>query len=95
MVVGHLREEVVRNMGVGDVVEHMVEDAAGAGDRGQGTAQPLPLLIIVVRQRRVRVLQQRDHDQPRIHKQVRHHVHLRTTNGILRATFGFLESILA
>ena len=77
MVVRHGGEKVVTDVGVSNVVEHMVQEAVGAVHRGQGTAQPLPLLVVVVRQGGVRVLQQRDHDQPHVDNQVRGDVHLR------------------
>ena len=53
-------EEVMRDVGVGDVVVEVIEDAKGAVHSGQRASQPVPLVAIKVRQRPVRVLQQRD-----------------------------------
>lgn len=77
MVVGQGGEEVVGYMGVCNVVEHDVQGPIGSVDGGEGAAQPVPLGVAVVRQRRVRVLQQRDAHQPRVHYQVGRHIHLR------------------
>jgi hypothetical protein len=55
-VVRHGGEEVVRDVRVGDVVEHVVQQPIGAVHRAQRPAQPLPLGVGEVRQRRVGVL---------------------------------------
>ncbi len=53
----------MRDVRVRDVVVHDVEEGPEAAvDCAQSTAQPVPLLVVIVRQRLVRVLQQRDHD---------------------------------
>lgn len=79
MVVGHLGEEVVRHVGVCNVVEEVVQEAVGTVHRGQSPTQPVPLLAPIVGQPWVCVLQQRDHHQPEVHNQVRHHVDLQST----------------
>ena len=76
MVVRHGGEQVVADVGVSNVVEHNVQEAIGAVHCREGAAQPLPLLVVVVGQGGVRVLQQRDHDQPHVDNQVRGDVHL-------------------
>ena len=45
VVEGHLGEDVVADVGVGDVVEGVVEEEAeGAVDRAERAAEPAPLL---------------------------------------------------
>ena len=77
VVVRHGGEQVVADVGVSNVVECNVQEAVGSVNGGQSSTQPLPLRVIVVRQGRVRVLQQRDHDQPHVDHQVRGNVDLR------------------
>ena len=53
----HLGEEVMRDVRVRNVVVHHVQEwPEAAVDCAQSAAQPVPLLVIVVRQRLVRVL---------------------------------------
>lgn len=76
VVVGHGGEEVVRNVSVCNVVEDNIEGTVATVHGGKGPPQPVPLSVVIVRQRRVRVLQQRDAHQPAIHHQVGRHIHL-------------------
>ena len=58
MVEGHLGEQVVADVCVGDVVEGVVQHGPeGAVDGAEGTAQPVPLLAAEVRYEDVCVLQ--------------------------------------
>ena len=50
VVVGDGGEEVVANVGVGDAVVEVGEDAIVAVHGGEGAAQPVPLLVVVVGQ---------------------------------------------
>jgi len=53
---------VVRHVRVRDVVVEVVEPPVRAVHCGKRAAQPVPLRILVVRQRPVSVLKQSDHD---------------------------------
>ena len=89
MVVRHGGEDVVRHVGVGDVVKHLVQHAVVAVQRAQrplsvlcaavitqSYLDPGPVLAAVVGQRGVGVLQVGDEHQPHVHNQQRHDVHL-------------------
>ena len=76
MVVGHGGEEVMGDVSVRNVMEHDVQGAVRTVHGGERAPQPVPLGVAVVRQRRVRVLQQCDAHQPGVHPQVGHHIHL-------------------
>ncbi|KAI6669489.1 hypothetical protein NL676_004374 [Syzygium grande] len=47
VIVRHGRAEVVDNVGVGDVVEDLVEDAVVAVHRGEQSPEPVPLRRVV------------------------------------------------
>ena len=66
------------HMRVANVVEEVVQEAIGAIHCGQRSPQPIPLGVFVVWQLGVRVLQQRDGDQPAVHNQVWNNIHLQT-----------------
>ena len=72
------------HMRVADVVEEVIQEAIGAIHRGQRSPQPIPLGVFVVRQLGVRVLQQRDGDQPAVHDQVWNYIYLQTCGWPLR-----------
>ena len=76
VVVGHVGEKVMRHMSVGNVVEEIVQEAVGSVHSRQGALEPVPLLVVVMRQLWVSVLQERDHYQPVVDHQVRDNVHL-------------------
>ena len=57
VVEGNRGEQVVRHMGVCDVVEEVVQESKGAVHCGQGTPQPVPVFVLVVRDAGMSVLQ--------------------------------------
>jgi len=77
MVEGDGGKQVVGDMGVGDVVEEVVQEAEGALHGGQGPPQPVPLVVGVVGQVGMGVLQQGDDYNPAGGQEVGDAVHLR------------------
>lgn len=75
MVMRHSGEEMMGYMGVGDVVEHLVQHAVVTIHGGQSSPQPVPVRGIVVRECWMSVLQVCDDDQECVHHQQRHPVH--------------------
>lgn len=72
MVEGHLREQVMGDMGVGDTMEHVIQELAkGAVDGAKGSTLEVPDSLTVVRHLGVGVLQEGDQDQPKVDKEVR------------------------
>mmetsp|Transcript_6293 Transcript_6293/g.14435 ORF Transcript_6293/g.14435 Transcript_6293/m.14435 type:complete len:233 (-) Transcript_6293:529-1227(-) len=63
-------EHVVAHVRGADMVVEPVEHGVRAVDGAEGSLQPGPILIAVVRHRRIRVLQPRVHHQPRVRPHV-------------------------
>jgi hypothetical protein len=75
VVEGHLREDVVAHVRVGDVVQRAVHEEAEVPVHGaHRAAQPGPLLLAEVRHEHVRVLQVGDQHEVVVHDQVGHPV---------------------
>ena len=71
VVEGHVGEQMVRHMGVCDVMEEVVEDwAEGSVHCAQSPTEPGPFLFIEVRHVHIRVLQVGDQNKVKVHYQV-------------------------
>ncbi|RUP50129.1 hypothetical protein BC936DRAFT_140253 [Jimgerdemannia flammicorona] len=82
VVMRHLREEVMRHVGVGDVVMKVVQQPAVRPiNRQSCAALEVPDRLTVVRQGWVGVLQKGDEDQPEVDHHVRNNVILRDGQG--------------
>ena len=67
----HLVEEVVGDVSAPDLVVEEVEDPVRAVDGGDGTLDPRPLVVTVLRNGGIGVLEPRVEDEPRVGPQVR------------------------
>lgn len=65
---------MVRHVSVCDVMENLVQDPVIPINGGQSPPQPIPLRRVIVRQRRVGVLQERDQDKKPIHDEQRYSI---------------------
>lgn len=75
MVEGHLAEQVVAHVRVGDVVDNVVDDGAERPVNGaKGSPEPVPLTATEVRHEDVCVLQVGDEHQVGVGDHVRHDV---------------------
>ncbi|WVY96247.1 hypothetical protein V8G54_028398, partial [Vigna mungo] len=72
MVMRHGGEQVMCHVCVSDVMKNLVQNPVISVNGGQCASQPIPLRGIVVRNRRVSVLQESDQHQQRIYHHQRH-----------------------
>lgn len=77
IVVRQLREKMVAYVGIGNVVQNGVDDVAvSAVLCRQLTAQPIPLIVSVVREVLVGVVQLGDQHEPEVYVQIGDNVQL-------------------
>lgn len=60
MIVRDSGEEMMDDVGISDVMKHLVQHAVVTVDGGERTTKPVPLVGVIVRERRVRVMEIRD-----------------------------------
>lgn len=77
VVMWHVREQVMSNMCVADMMKDVIQNAIVSINRTQGSLKPVPLLSSVMRHSCVRVLQVGNKYQPKVHYEIRNDIDFR------------------
>lgn len=71
MIVRDSGEEMMDDVGISDVMKHLVQHAVVTVNGGERTTKPVPLVGVIVRERRVCVMEIRDDDESGVENEER------------------------